>query len=241
MPNAVFGCQPGLVPCPSSSVASSRVIANITTMRNPTRKPPWARARRLPLVRSRPASSAVLLRCRGSGKPRPASSCSSPAVCRIPLVPPRRRLSRCRHRRSLRAAATTLPPLCCAPLPRFALPPSPPSRHAAADVALSRCRHCQRCTVALPTPPLTLPLPARRCQAACRAAATALPPSRCAPPPRFSLPQPPLTLPPTRHRRHAAADVALPPPSQPPHCRHRAATVALCTQRMQRGTHRHQK
>ena len=28
---------------------------------------------------------------RRSGKPRPASSCSSPAVCRIPLVPPRRR------------------------------------------------------------------------------------------------------------------------------------------------------
>jgi hypothetical protein len=41
---------------------------------------------------------------------------------------------RCRHRRSLRAAATALPPSRCAPPPRFALPP----------------------------PPLTLPLPPRR-------------------------------------------------------------------------------
>ena len=32
-------------------------------------------------------------------------------------------LSRCRHRHSLRAAATALPPSRCAPPPRFALPP----------------------------------------------------------------------------------------------------------------------
>jgi hypothetical protein len=90
-------------------------------------------------------------------------------------------LSRCPHHRSLRAAATALPPLRCAPPPRFALLPLlltlPPLRHrrqAAANVALLRCCH-------------------RRC---IRAAATALPPSRCAPPPRFTLPPPPLTLPP---------------------------------------------
>ena len=51
-----------------------------------------------------------------------------------------------RIRHSLRAAATTLPPLRCAPPPRFALPPppltlpSPPCRHqASANVALARC------------------------------------------------------------------------------------------------------
>ncbi len=42
---------------------------------------------------------------------------------------------------------------------------------AAANVGLPRCRHCR----------------------SLRAAATALPPSRCAPPPRFALPPPPLT------------------------------------------------
>jgi hypothetical protein len=49
----------------------------------------------------------------------------------------------------------------------------PRHRKAAAKVALSRC--CHRCSL--------------------RAADTALPPLRCAPPPRFALPPPPLTLP----------------------------------------------
>jgi hypothetical protein len=73
-------------------------------------------------------------------------------------------LSCCRHRRSLHAAATALPPSRCAPPPRFALPPPPlplplppRRRQAAADAALSRCGH-------------------RR---SLHAAATALPPSRC--------------------------------------------------------------
>ncbi len=48
-----------------------------------------------------------------------------------------------------------------------------------------------------------------------RAAATALPPLRCAPPSRFALPPPPLTLPPPPRRRQAAAKVAL------SRCRHR--------------------
>ena len=74
------------------------------------------------------------------------------------MLPP---TSRCRHRRSLRAAATALPPSRCAPPPR--------PRHAAANVALSHCRH-------------------RR---SLHAAATALPPLRCAPPPCFALPPPP--------------------------------------------------
>jgi hypothetical protein len=46
------------------------------------------------------------------------------------------------------AAATALPPSRCAPPPRFALPPPPltllPPQHrrqAAANIALSRCRH----------------------------------------------------------------------------------------------------
>jgi hypothetical protein len=53
-------------------------------------------------------------------------------------------LSCCRHLRSIRAAATALPPSRCTPPPRFALPPPPLTpcrRHAAADVALARCRH----------------------------------------------------------------------------------------------------
>jgi hypothetical protein len=80
----------------------------------------------------------------------------------------------------------------------------------------------RRRAVALPPPPLTLPLLPRRRQAAAkvallrcshrhslRAAATALPLSRCAPPPCFALPPPPLTLPLPPHCRHAAADVTL--------------------------------
>ena len=55
---------------------------------------------------------------------------------------------------------------------------------------------------------------------ALRAAATALPPSRCLLPPRFALP----TLP---RRRHAIADVAVSRWVHPIH--HRAAAVALCT------------
>jgi hypothetical protein len=71
------------------------------------------------------------------------------------LLPPRCRrhqaatdvtLSRCRHHRSIRAAATALPPSRCAPPPRFALLPPPLTlpprrRQASADVALARCRH----------------------------------------------------------------------------------------------------
>jgi hypothetical protein len=53
------------------------------------------------------------------------------------------------------------------------LPPPPQRRnHAAADVAQSPCRH----------------------RLSIRAAATALPPSRCAPPPSFTLPPPPLAV-----------------------------------------------
>jgi hypothetical protein len=63
-------------------------------------------------------------------------------------------LSRCRHRRSIRAVATALPPSRCAPPPRFALPPPPLTlppppccRHAAADLALARC-HAAAATTA---------------------------------------------------------------------------------------------
>jgi hypothetical protein len=125
-------------------------------------------------------------------------------------------LSRCRHRQSIRADATALPPSGCAPPSRFALPPPPLMlppppcrRHAAADVALARCRHCQRHAVARPPPPLTLPLPPHRHQAAADVAlsryrhrrslhadAIALLPSRCAPSPCFALlPLPPLLVP----------------------------------------------
>ena len=47
-------------------------------------------------------------------------------------------LSRCRHRRSIQAAATALPLSRCAPPPRFALPPLPRHCQASADVALLR-------------------------------------------------------------------------------------------------------
>ncbi len=73
---------------------------------------------------------------------------------------------------------------------------------AAANVVLLRCCHCRSIC----------------------AAATALPPLRCALPPRFTLLPPPLTLPCCRRRR----DVALPPPPKHPRCCHRTATVALC-------------
>jgi hypothetical protein len=127
-------------------------------------------------------------------------------------------LSRCRHRRSIRAAVTVQPPSRCTLPPCFALPPPPLTlppplcrRHAAADVALARCSHRRRRAVVLSPPPLMLPLPLlpRRRQAAAdvallrcrqtrslRAAATALPPSRSAPP--LMLPQPP-------HRRQATS------------------------------------
>jgi hypothetical protein len=146
-----------------------------------------------------------------------------PPPLRLPLPPPPCRrhaaadvtLARCRHRQR---PAVALPP------PPLTLPLPPRRRQAAANVTLSRCRHhhsiCaaeialppSRCAppqrFALPSPLLTLPLPLRRRQAAdnvallrCRhrrsihAAATALPPLRCAPPPRFVLPRPPAVSP----------------------------------------------
>jgi hypothetical protein len=92
--------------------------------------------------------------------------------------PPRRRqaaadvtMSRCPHRRSHRAVATALPPLRCAPPPRFVLLPppltlTPPQRHrqAATNIALSRCRHRLAATKLPPT---------SRCRAATTAAAAA--------------------------------------------------------------------
>ena len=50
-----------------------------------------------------------------------ATAAAPPLSCRRPP-----KLSRCRHRRSLHAAATALPPSRCAPPSRFALPPPPP-------------------------------------------------------------------------------------------------------------------
>ena len=78
-------------------------------------------------------------------------------------------------------------------------------RAAAMLPATSRWRAAAIADVALPPEPLTLPLPPHRRQAATdvalsrcrhrrslRTAATALPPSRCAPPLRFALPPPPI-------------------------------------------------
>jgi hypothetical protein len=70
-------------------------------------------------------------------------------------LPPRRcqaaadvTLSRCRHHRSLHAAALTLLSLRCAPPQHFPLPPPPlmlqplpRRRQAAANIAMLRCRH----------------------------------------------------------------------------------------------------
>jgi hypothetical protein len=157
--------------------------------------------------------------CRRScavGLPPPLLTLPLPPRCHRHAVH-RRYASRCRHLRCRchrRHAAAKLPPT------------SRWRAAATADVPVAHCRHCQRRAVTLPPPQLTLPLPPRRRQAAAdvvllrcrhrrslRAAATALPPSRCAPPPRFALPPPPLTLP--SHRRQAAANVAL------SRCRHR--------------------
>jgi len=72
-------------------------------------------------------------------------------------------LLRCHHYRSIRAFATALPPLRCAPPPRFALlPPPPRCRQAAANVALLRCRHHRLiCAAAFALPPLRCALPQR--------------------------------------------------------------------------------
>jgi hypothetical protein len=92
---------------------------------------------------------------------------------------------------------------------------------AAATVPPPSCRQSR--AVAMPPPPLTLPMPLRcrrhavHCRRASRcchrrslcAAATALPPTRCALPPCFALPPPPLMLPPLPHCRHAAANATL--------------------------------
>jgi hypothetical protein len=95
-----------------------------------------------------------------------------------------------------RISTTVLPPSRCAPPPppltlppschqhrAVALPPPPRRRQAAANVALSRCRH-------------------RR---SCRAAATVLPPLRCAPLPRCRQPRAVALLPTSRCRAVAAA------------------------------------
>jgi hypothetical protein len=101
-------------------------------------------------------------------------------------------MSPCRHRRSHRAAATALPPLRCAPPPQH-------RRQAANNVALSRCRHR---LAAAKLPPTSRFRAAHR--RSCRAASTALPPSRCAPLPScrrpcaVALPPPPLPPPPRR-------------------------------------------
>ncbi len=142
--------------------------------------------------------------------------------------------SRCRA--SANAAASALPPPhCCLCAVRHCRTSRchRRCRQAAADVALSPCRH--RCSI--------------------RAAASALPPLRCSPPPLFALPPlpppPPLMLPPPPCRHQASADVvlahcrhrrphavALPPPlltlPLPPHRRQAAADVALS-----RCRHRH--
>ncbi len=123
----------------------------------------------------------------------------------VPVKPPQP--PRCCHRAAtvmlaataaLRAAATT------ADAAAAAAPP--PSFHQRCAGAF---RHRQPRAVVLPPLPLTLPLLSRRHQAAANvalscyrhrcslhAAATVLPPSRCAQPPCFVLPPPPLTLPP---------------------------------------------
>ncbi len=74
----------------------------------------------------------------------------------------------------MRAATVLLPPRHCQAAPAVvlcaatALPPPPCRRHAAADVALARCRHRQLRAVALLPPPLMLPLPPRCHQAAAK-------------------------------------------------------------------------
>jgi hypothetical protein len=86
-------------------------------------------------------------RCHAAATTMPPPSCHRRRTVALP-PPPRRRqaianvaLSRCRHRRSRRAAATALPLSRCAqPL---TLPP-PRCRQAAPNVVLSRC--CHRCS-----------------------------------------------------------------------------------------------
>jgi len=110
------------------------------------------------------------------------------------------------------------------------------SHQASADVAHTRCRHCQRRAIALPTaaeagtaaaPPPSfrrrraVALPPRPQPARCshRAANVALCAAAAL---RVAVATAPLPC--CRRRR----SVALPPPLQPPRCCHRAAAVTLC-------------
>jgi hypothetical protein len=82
-------------------------------------------------------------------------------------------MSRCRHRRSHRAAATALQPSRCAlPPPPLPLPLPPPQRRcqAVTNVTLSRCRHSLAAAKLPPT-------------SRCRAAATATAAAAAAAPP----------------------------------------------------------
>ncbi len=117
-----------------------------------------------------------------------AKRCLAAALLPPPPQPPRcchsaATIALCTAAIAADAAATAAPPPSCRQHPDVVLPPPPCCHQAPADVALSRCRH-------------------RR---SCRAAATALPPLRCAPPLRCC-------------RCRAAADLAL--------SRCRAATTA---------------
>jgi hypothetical protein len=121
----------------------------------------------------------------------PSSSLSSPVARRRQAVADVT-MSRCRHRRSHRAATVALCATAAALLPScrqcctVALPPPPRRRQAAADVAMSRCLHrrshraatchlrCRRPSRAAAKLPLM-----SRCRVVATAAATALLPPRC--------------------------------------------------------------
>jgi hypothetical protein len=82
-------------------------------------------------------------------------------------------MSRCRHRRSHRVAATALLPLSrCAPPPQH-------RNQAAANVAQSRCRHRFAAAKLLPTSAFALPPPLQLPSGCCRAAAALPPTLRC--------------------------------------------------------------
>jgi len=110
----------------------------------------------------------------------------------VPVNPPQP--PRCSHR----AAAIAL----CA-LPRFGcaadaatLQPLPCRRQAAANVALSRCHHHRSIHAPATTlPPSHCAPPPRFARRSIHVAAIALLLSRCAPPPLFPSPPPPLMLP----------------------------------------------
>jgi hypothetical protein len=181
IPSPVAPLPVAPLPLTLLSLSSAAIVfAVVVVSRRPSRHRHCRRRRPSPSSSSSSSYPVAPLPIAPSPSPLPSSSSSlSSPVTRRRTAAADVTMSRCRHRRSHRAAATALPPLGCVPPPQY-------RRQAAAKLPpTSRCRAAAN---ALP-PPSCHRRPLSRCRRSCRAAAAALPP-------------------PPRHRQ-AAADLAL--------------------------------